>query len=256
MAYTGQWNPAAGTNWTYFVVLSAGGFVDCHLPTSPTLELRDAAGTLLAVAEPFPASPSRIVLPPATAAATIVGFADWCSAQPALPLQLNLMIGSTRLPVVTRSEIPVPGCNSAPETPPFFGYGGPLTIPGPPQPEPDLCDVDEPLSVMVSPLPTVHPGETMTYTITLTNRSAHEKPINPAASCPNYTQRLSLPESARPIDRQFALNWTRGMLAAGERATFEMRLQIPADATAGTAGIVWQLGERGPDAKATFQIAP
>jgi hypothetical protein len=101
----------------------------------------------------------------------------------------------------------------------------------------------------------VHPGETVTYTITLTNRSAHDKPLNPAASCPSYTQKLFLPETTGAIEARFALNWTEGReLAAGAGATFEMRLEIPEDAAAGSAEFVWQLGNRGPGVKTTLRI--
>ena len=260
MAFVGGWNPAAGSSYTTLVILNAGsaaaGF-DCRLPTSPVLEVRDAKGHLMAATRPEPASPSSVVLPLAWAAAARVAWANWCSAAPTLPLQLNLVIGSTRLDVSTRSAIPVPPCMSAPQTPPTLAYGSPLTVPGSPAaPEPDPCDA-LPVSVSVSPLPTTRPGSTLTYTVTLTNHLPYDKPLNLAAFCPNYTERLFAPGSTSALETHLALNWQPGtFIPPGGSATFAMRLGIPADAAAGTASLVWQLGERGPATKVTFQIAP
>jgi hypothetical protein len=91
----------------------------------------------------------------------------------------------------------------------------------------------------VSALPATAPGATLDYTITLTNISAFDKPLEPGRAV---------------SDLRRAVN------AAGHREpnvpiTFAMRLPIPADARSGAATLVWQLGDRGPAAKATVTIA-
>jgi hypothetical protein len=114
-----------------------------------------------------------------------------------------------------------------------------------------------PLMVSISALPTTAPGSVLTYTVTLTNVDSYGKPTNLAFLCPSYVVRLDLPGADTQLETSHALNCApAGVLAGGASATFEMRLAIPSTATAGTAGIVWQLGQRGPAAKALFQIQP
>jgi hypothetical protein len=93
------------------------------------------------------------------------------------------------------------------------------------------------------------------YTVTLTNISAYDKPMNLSAFCPSYVQRLFLPGSSDAIETRLALNCEpAGIMYAGVSATFEMRLSIPADAPPGTATLAWQLGDTGPGVKTRFQI--
>jgi hypothetical protein len=257
-AYSGDWGAALGTSYTTLVVLNVGGF-DCLLETAPSLEVRDADGRMLAVAqsEPPPSSASTSMLSSGWAAVTRLAFANWCSTPPALPLQLDLVIGSTQVKVAARSEIPVPACMSTPQTPPTFAYDGPLAVPGSPvAPEPNPIDT-LPLSVVLSPLATTAPGATLEYTVTLTNVSAYDKPLNLAAECPDYTERLFLPNGQAAIETHLVLNCQpAGWLEAHASLTFAMRLPVPADAQAGTATLVWLLGERGAGVKATFQVGP
>jgi hypothetical protein len=258
-AYSGDWGPALGTFYTTLVVLNVGGF-DCLLETAPALELRDANGGLLPVAqsESPPVSASTLMLPSGWAAVTRLAFADWCSTPPALPLQLDLVIGSSRVKVESRADVPVPACMSAPQSPPpTFAYDVPLAVPGGPvAPEPNPIDT-LPVSVVLSPLPTTAPGANLEYTVTLTNISAYDKPLNLATECPDYTARLFLPNALAAIDTHLVLNCqAAGWLEAHASVTFAMRLPIPADAQAGTATLVWLLGERGAGMKATFQVGP
>ncbi len=95
----------------------------------------------------------------------------------------------------------------------------------------------------------------LTFTVTLTNIDAFDKPINFAFLCPSYVERLDVPDFSTSIETTRALNCEpAGTLAGGASATFEMRLAIPSGASPGTAGLVWQLGQRGPAAKAQFLI--
>ena len=255
-AYLGQWGAAAGTSYANLVVLNLGS-VDCLFETSATIELREANGHTVAVAASEPTAPI-VLLPPGWAAIATIGYSDWCTPPPALPLRADVVVGSARLAVVPRGPIPVPFCMAAPATPPpdmFFEK--PFVVPGSPAPpEPDPVD-SLPIDVTISPLPPAPPGGTLEYTVTLTNVSAYDKPLNLAAFCPTYTESLFLPGASAAIQTHLALNCgPAGVLAANVPLTFAMRLPIPADAPPGTATLVWQLGGRGPAAKVTFEIRP
>jgi Protein of unknown function (DUF4232) len=263
VAFSGRWGFGLGTAYADMVVLNDGS-ADCAIAATPTLELRDAHDALLASSKPAPDAHVGLTLPLAWTAVGSIAFADWCTAAPTLPLHLDLLIGATPVlvaaqpPVGSEAAIPVPACNSAPLSPaPVFTYNEPLAIPGSPAPPaPDPIDT-LPVTVTLSPLPTVAPGADLAYTVTLTNKDAYGKPINLAALCPTYTERLYLPGGASSLDTSLALNCAAaGVLAGSASLTFEMRLPIPSDAPAGTATLVWQLGERGPATKVTFQIGP
>ncbi len=91
--------------------------------------------------------------------------------------------------------------------------------------------------------------------MTLTNIGSYGKPINLAAGCPTYIERLLVPGLAAPQDTKRVLNCgPAGVLDVGASATFEMRAQIPANAHSGTATLVWLLGDQGPSAKVTFEV--
>jgi len=255
-AYLGAWGAAAGTSYANLVVLNHG-HVDCLFKTSATIELRDANGRTVSVAASEPTAPI-VLLPPGWAASATIGYSDWCTPPPALPLRADLVIGADRVAVVARTPIPVPACMSAPATPPpgmFFEK--PFVVPGSPAPpEPDPVDT-LPIDVTISPLPRTPPGGTLEYTVTLRNVSAYDKPLNLAAFCPTYTQRLFLPGAGAALETQLALNCgPAGVLEPNASATFAMRLPIPRDAASGTASLTWQLGARGPAAKASFEIGP
>jgi hypothetical protein len=254
-AYLGTWGAAAGTSYATLAVLNRDS-IDCLLPSSPAFELRDIAGRLLVATAT--ASTPPILLPPGWAAIGDIGYADWCTPPPATPLQADLVVGSARLAVVARSEIPVPPCMGDPATPPpTLFYEAPLMIPGSPlPPETDPGDT-LPVIVTLSALPATAPGATLDYTVTLTNISAFDKPLNLAALCPTYATRLILPGIGTSTVSHLRLNCdAAGVLAPNVPITFAMRLSIPADAPSGAATLVWQMGDRGPAAKATVTIAP
>lgn len=254
-AYLGTWGAGLGTSYASLAVLNRGSF-DCLLPTSPSFELRDGAGRVLVTSGA--AATASILLPPGWAAIGNIGYADWCTPPPATPLHADLVVGSARLSIVARSEIPVPPCMAAPATPPpSLFYETPLTIPGSPSPpETDPADT-LPVKVTLSALPAIAPGATLDYTVTLTNISPFEKPLNLAALCPTYVERLALPGSGTSTVAHLRLNCDAGgVLEPNVPITFAMRLPIPADATPGAATLVWQMGDRGPSSKATVTIAP
>jgi len=249
-AHLGRWGAAAGTWYANLAILNLSG-VDCRLEANPAFELRDRTGKLLLVATAPPPVP-MVVVPAGWAATVRVGFANWCGPLPAMPLAADLVVASGRV-AVDAPELPVPPCmgGSAPD----LSYDGSLTVPGTPAaPEPNPTD-SLPVSVTLSPLPTARPGGTLDYTVTLTNISAFDKPINLQASCPPFTQRLWLPGDGAARDVTLRLNCeSAGVLPPHVPVVFAMRLSIPADAAIGDATILWQLGERGAAAKATFTI--
>lgn len=261
-AFSGAWGAGLGSEYANLVIYNDSG-VDCHIPTSPTVELRDAHGALLASAAPWPDSPPTLVLPAGWTAAARIQYADWCISPPALPLRIDLVVSPPSVLQVAHSDgdataIPVPGCISAPATPsPAFNYDTPFAVPGASvAPAPDPVD-SLPLIVALSTLPTTAPGTDLSYTVTLTNSSPFDKPLNLAFLCPTYIERLFLPDGRTSPDTERLLNCGPiGSLAGRASVTLEMRLAIPSDAPTGTAGIVWQLGQRGPAAKSQFQIEP
>jgi hypothetical protein len=253
--YLGAWGAAAGTSYATLAVLNRSG-VDCRLPSNPAFELRDRADRLL-VASAVGSTPS-IVLPSGWAAIGDIGYANWCTPPPATPLRADLVVGSARLAIVVRSEIPVPPCMGDPAMPPpTLFYEAPLTIPGSPAP-PESDPVDTlPVRVTLSSLPATAPGATLDYTVTLTNISAFDKPLNLAALCPTYVERLTLPGSGPSTVAHLRLNCdAAGVLEPNVPMTFAMRLRVPADAPPGAASLDWQLGDRGPSAKEAVTIAP
>lgn len=91
--------------------------------------------------------------------------------------------------------------------------------------------------------------------VTLTNITPYDKPLNLSALCPSYTESVSLPGGAGTVTETYLLNCAAaGILQPRSSLTFAMRVGIPPDAEVGTAGLRWQLGERGPADKATFEI--
>jgi hypothetical protein len=131
--FLGPWGAGLGNLYANAAVLNIGG-VDCLLPASPLLELRDGSGKLLVTGEPWADAESPLVLPAGWSAIARIAFANWCVASPALPLRFDLIVGGERLPIAPASERAVvapPSCNSGLETPPpLLGYDAPFTVPG------------------------------------------------------------------------------------------------------------------------------
>ena len=258
-AYLGDWGQAAGTSYAPLVVHNVGG-VDCLLDTTPTFEVRAATGGVVVVVQPDspPAGASTILLPAGWAAVATIGYADWCTEAPALPLHADLLISNESLSVEALAPIPLPPCMAQPATPaPEAFYETAFATPGTPAaPEPDRGNL-LPVSVTLSPLPATAPGSVLEYSVTLTNIDPYQKPASLLAGCPSYTERLFLPGTPAAIETNLALNCDPvPVLEAGTPITFAMRLPVPADAPPGTATLIWQLGTSGAAApKATFQIS-
>lgn len=256
--YSGGWGAATGTSYTRLVILNRGSF-DCLLPTSPTVELLDAGGKLLGSTAPWPGEPATVFLPPGWTAVANVAFADWCTDPPALPMAMDLRLAGATLqvsqPASEQAKIPVPPCMSTPASQAAtFALDAPFGVLGMPVSEPDPIDT-LPVRVTISPLPPATPGSTLEFTVTLTNVTPDDKPLNLSAMCPSYTESVSLPNESGTATERYELNCAAaGILQPRSSLTFAMRVAIPADAEVGTAGLVWQLGERGPAAKTTFEV--
>jgi hypothetical protein len=259
-AYSGGWGAAAGTSYTRLVILNRGSF-DCMLPTSPTVELHDAGSKLLALTPPWPREPATVFLPPGWTAVTHIAFADWCTDPPALPMAMDLRLAGATFkvsqPASEQARIPVPPCMSTPGSQAAtFALDAPFGVVGVPISEPDPIDT-LPVRVTISPLPPATPGSTLEFTVTLTNITPYDKPLNLLALCPGYTESVSLPNRSGTVTETYELNCAAaGTLQPRSALTFAMRVGIPTDAEVGTAGLVWQLGERGPADKTTFEVVP
>ena len=130
-AFLGSWGAAAGTSYASVVLFNQGG-VGCLVDGSPPLELRDAAGEVVARGERSKDAPA-VDLPAGLAASTFIGFADWCLRPPKLPFAWELRIGGERLPIALtskRSVIGVPACQSDPaSTSPDLFFSDPFALP-------------------------------------------------------------------------------------------------------------------------------
>ena len=262
VAWSGDWGAAAGTSYSEIAVLNTSGF-DCLFPAGPTIELRDADGRVaiaFAPETPLLRPGATFVLPDGASAGSWLAFADWCSTPPSLPLRADVVLGGARLDVSPMpgelATIPVPPCMAEPGAapPPSFNPA-PFALPDAPEPPPSDPGDSLPFGVAIPTLPPASPGSTYIYTVTLTNASAYDKPINLSAACPSYVQRLFLPGEPGSIETRRLLNCEpAGVLTVGLSATFEMRLEIPEAAAAGTATLEWQLGELGQGVKLPLEI--
>ncbi len=112
LAFSGAWDLGGGSAIASLVIVNLGqraqGF-DCQLPVAPVVDLRDGSGALVTAAQE-PGANSTIALPAGQAAVASLGFTSWCSAQPKLPLSMEVVLGSSHIPVISRAPIPVLSC--------------------------------------------------------------------------------------------------------------------------------------------------
>jgi hypothetical protein len=88
-------------------------------------------------------------------------------------------------------------------------------------------------------------GRPLRYTVTIANAGDGSLPLRP---CPNYDQRLAV-EGGRPVLQPWRLNCEPvAAIAPGERVTFAMQLDVPADLPPGRAVLIWNL-DLGPGAQ-------
>jgi hypothetical protein len=87
-----------------------------------------------------------------------------------------------------------------------------------------------------TPQPTVRAGATLSYFVTVRNASGEDYPLTP---CPDYAEDLTAVKTAGWF---YQLNCSpAGAVRAGASVTFQMRLDVPANAPAGATTLLWQL---------------
>jgi hypothetical protein len=106
---------AAGSRGTALILVSVDA---CSVDAFPSLGLRDATGASLIGAASI--GPGRIDLAPGVAYQSDVRIANWCIAEPAFPLELELIVGGQEVSV-TGSSFPEDG-----DLPARNGEGRPL----------------------------------------------------------------------------------------------------------------------------------
>jgi hypothetical protein len=112
------WTGAAGARGTNVVFRAADSIQPCAIDSRPSLALRDANGALVESAGGGVAP--RVEVGPGSVLEIGIFWSNWCGAQPAQPLGLNLTLAGdpTALPLVPPGgqQIPVPPC-SGPQQP-------------------------------------------------------------------------------------------------------------------------------------------
>lgn len=93
-----------------------------------------------------------------------------------------------------------------------------LTVPPPPT-------IESPLTVSTTMPASVHRGEQLVYSVTLTNSSIARYPLDP---CPSYTEAI-----AGSIRDYYLDCDTVSVIDVGQSVTFEMRITVPGDAEFG-----------------------
>ena len=98
-------------------------------------------------------------------------------------------------------------------------------------------------------------GQVLAYTVTLTNPSGSDVPLNP---CPAYDEFVGSGSTTVWVAtiRHYYLNCdATSSIPAGGSLTFEMRLTLPADQPGGMAKFGWDLqGGGGPWAIALLEV--
>ncbi|HET9851845.1 MAG TPA: hypothetical protein VFP56_05000 [Candidatus Limnocylindrales bacterium] len=100
---------AAGSRLFEVILVSA---VACSVDAFPTLGIRDATGA--AIVGGVAAGPGQIDLSPEASYASPVRLSNWCVADPAFPLSLEIRLGSEELAVTGpafEDESDLPPCN-------------------------------------------------------------------------------------------------------------------------------------------------
>ena len=86
-------------------------------------------------------------------------------------------------------------------------------------------------------------GKQYRYTVTLTNRTT--VPMDLIANCPDYFEAFMTPGNGFPVTGKhfYRLNCPpAGTLAPGRGATFEIKLDVPADVPLGSYSLAFRLG--------------
>lgn len=251
------WGAATGSMYGRLVIANASA-LDCDLPSQPTVGVTDAAEKLL-LNQMGPTS-SETALPAGATVTVELSLSDWCANPPSRPMALRFDLGSEHLPIelgVGDGEVPLPGCNSTPETPaPTFDVGPFVAAGASSEEQPvDPGDLLAPnLAVSIAAPTTVAPGDVVAFSVTLENHNPYGKPYDLAGMCPSYLEQLLI-EGNPAVSERYLLNCDpAGVLAPGESQTFAMQIRVPVDAAKGMALLVWQLGQSGPPVQVSLSV--
>jgi hypothetical protein len=234
----------------------------CVLSGVATVSVVDAGGRAMAIdVGPVPnPSPAPVVvepglpLPPEHEALLVgqAGFSlywsNWCGADPGPSATLVVGLpGSGTRPLAMGVE--APRCDSAADR--SVMTVAPIEAAEAPEPSPppwaELVGHVEVPSVVVA-------GETLHYQVTLRNNGDQPVPLDP---CPAYVERL-WSGSTLVAEPRYLLNCAAtSSILAGTSTTFEMLLDIPADAPPGPGILLWGTDGPGPSSeKQPITIAP
>jgi hypothetical protein len=261
----------------------------CLLPASPPLRLLDGHGAELDVApvnEPvdapdqpgrstffslggslstvggfqvrrrFADRPHALLLQPGGSAQTTLEWANWCRPVPnAIAVQLRSADDTRTLVATAPISAAAPACFD--RTLPTSWTGTELQPVGPT----DGTLVGEPrtLNLRLDVPKTARAGADLRFQVTLHNSDplGDATWIVPLRPCPDYSIKLGLlgpgKEAQWTVNHQwhYALRCEAlgGQLRPGEQATFEMVVNIPADARPGHSLLTWMLGGYGIEAE-------
>ena len=153
------------------------------------------------------------------------------------------VLALTRPALVRDTEVagPSPSVSTSPGVVPWVREPARRRAPTPTSPGGRAADlavsIDAPRQALL--------GRPLRYTVTITNAGAAALPLQP---CPNYDQRLTV-RGARSVLQPRRLNCEPvGAIAPGERVTFAMQFDVPANLPSGHAVLIWNL-DLGPGAQ-------
>lgn len=207
-----------------------------------TVELHPEHGTYA------PAQLPADIAPGSSATLLIEAEHISCAPPPTSPSYVSLLVG-------------LPGGGSVTVRPPDDASGAPprwspecsVSVGTIGIPSPDPTYVPRPMASLRPTLAlpaSVRAGETLRYTVTLTNQTDAPIPLDP---CPDYQQLVPL----APIKDPHQLNCgAAAPVAAHGRETFAMELSIPASTSTGPHRLQWLLlvGMNPPTAEAQFIV--
>jgi len=230
------------------------GKIDCFVDGTPTLTVLDGAGKALPFALRAPFFPPEVTGPqlvspgalPEPPTALKYGQAslgiDWVSQPEFCAGQAGVTIAEAVIGIAGGGSLTI----ALPASPQAYACQGlgvgsfespPVYVEPPPQPPLPSIKVTLPTSPVA--------GKPFDYLVALTNNS--KQPMNLAATCPNYEEELfaDIIHGSPPLGGKhlYQLNCSpAGTLAPGRSATFQMVLNVPADAKPGTYTLLFALG--------------
>jgi len=219
-------------------ILDADGI---SIPTKPARLRHDLFGM------PRPPHYPLVSLRPGQRTVVPMFWFNLCD-HPKLPTRLRVTWKENTVTVPIHSGAPRCDDPSAPSKL-LVGHFQPHERPEPPMPR------QLPLRVDITAPSTAHPGQTITYLVTLTNYS--KRPVTFGTTCPAYAQQLRTTRRRTWIRQAFVLNCTATpAIRPGKHATYAMRFTIPASTNPGQNALLWQFEPigTGNSGKATLRI--